>query len=87
MSTDTCVEHKSVGRRPEGLRQYLQNELGEDSGGVCLEDVIRSCYREFLLQAGRGRTTAPWRLQERLRAIAGEVVRRRRAAVSQLIPS
>jgi hypothetical protein len=81
MSTDICEKRQSVGRRPEGLRRYLQDELGEEPAGLCLEDVIRSCYREFFLQADRGKTMAPWRLQERLHEIAADVVRRRRVVL------
>ena len=82
MSTYSMETAGRATRRPAGLRQYLQSELVDASSGVCLEDVIRSCYREIFRQANKGRGVAPWRLQEQLHSIATDIVRRRCAALA-----
>jgi hypothetical protein len=78
MSACSYVQTTCDRDAPVCLRRLLQRELGDPAGGVSLDEAIRSCYREFFLEAAAGRRIPPWRLQERLRSIAAGFIRRHR---------
>ena len=62
------------------LREFVLTELGQQVHGMPLDELIRTCYREFLIRAHNGHKgkIPAGLLQEKLREIAAEFIRTRR---------